>query len=112
MGLCAAAFAAALTAAAPAQAHEAQAHGTRAHGTRAHGSGKAVVHWELKAGGTDARFRGLSAVGRNTAWVAGSKGTVLRTTDGGAPGTTSRRPARPDWSSVTSRRSTPGAPWP
>lgn len=68
MGLCAAAFAAALTGAAPAQAHE---------------TGKAA-HWELKDSGTDARFRGLSAVSRDTAWVAGSKGTVLRTTDGGA----------------------------
>lgn len=68
MGLCATAFAAALTAAAPAQAH---------------GTGKAA-HWELKDSGTDVRFRGLSAVSRNTAWVAGSKGTVLRTTDGGA----------------------------
>lgn len=68
MGLCAAAFAAALTAAAPAQGRE---------------TGKAA-HWELKDSGTDARFRGLSAVSRNTAWVAGSKGTVLRTTDGGA----------------------------
>lgn len=40
--------------------------------------------WSLKATGTDARFRGLAAVSRGTAWVAGSKGTVLRTTDGGA----------------------------
>lgn len=67
MGLCAAAFAAALTAA-PAQAHE---------------PGKAA-HWAVKDSGTDVRFRGLSAVSRDTAWVAGSKGTVLRTTDGGA----------------------------
>ncbi|MFJ1559364.1 WD40/YVTN/BNR-like repeat-containing protein [Streptomyces mirabilis] len=67
VGLCAAAFAAALTAA-PAQAHEA---------------GKAA-HWALKDSGSDVRFRGLSAVSRDTAWVAGAKGTVLRTTDGGA----------------------------
>ncbi|MFI6494515.1 WD40/YVTN/BNR-like repeat-containing protein [Streptomyces sp. NPDC050564] len=66
VGLCAAAFAATLTA--PAQAHE---------------PAKAP-HWELKDSGTDVRFRGLSAVSRDTAWVAGSKGTVLRTTDGGA----------------------------
>ncbi|MFJ5553167.1 WD40/YVTN/BNR-like repeat-containing protein [Streptomyces sp. NPDC093225] len=39
--------------------------------------------WALKATGTDARFRGLAAVGRTTAWLAGSAGTVLRTTDGG-----------------------------
>lgn len=37
----------------------------------------------LKETGTDARFRGLDAVSRRTAWVAGSGGVVLRTTDGG-----------------------------
>ncbi len=42
-------------------------------------------HWELKDSGTpEVRLRGLSAVSRNTAWVAGTAGTVLRTTDGGA----------------------------
>ncbi|MFJ5303582.1 WD40/YVTN/BNR-like repeat-containing protein [Streptomyces sp. NPDC088350] len=42
-------------------------------------------HWELKdSGAADVRFRGLSAVSRDTAWVAGTAGTVLRTTDGGA----------------------------
>ncbi|MEV6174614.1 oxidoreductase [Streptomyces sp. NPDC051954] len=41
-------------------------------------------HWELKdSGTTDVRFRGLAAVSRGTAWLAGSAGTVLRTTDGG-----------------------------
>ncbi|GGU28615.1 oxidoreductase [Streptomyces violascens] len=49
----------------------AQAHG---HGTPA---------WQLKDTNTDARFRGLAAVSRSTAWVAGTKGTVLRTSDGG-----------------------------
>ncbi|MFD4018789.1 WD40/YVTN/BNR-like repeat-containing protein [Streptomyces sindenensis] len=39
--------------------------------------------WKLTDTGTDARFRGLAAVSRTTAWVAGSKGTVLRTSDGG-----------------------------
>ncbi|WP_037890861.1 oxidoreductase [Streptomyces sp. NRRL S-87] len=39
--------------------------------------------WALKDTGTDARFRGLAAVGRTTAWLAGSAGTVLRTADGG-----------------------------
>ncbi|MFI8100422.1 WD40/YVTN/BNR-like repeat-containing protein [Streptomyces sp. NPDC086023] len=39
--------------------------------------------WALKATGTEARFRGLAAVSRTTAWLAGSKGTVLRTADGG-----------------------------
>ncbi|MFB7499260.1 WD40/YVTN/BNR-like repeat-containing protein [Streptomyces sp. NPDC056161] len=42
-------------------------------------------HWELKDTGTPAaRFRGLSAVDRRTAWLAGTGGTVLRTSDGGA----------------------------
>ncbi|MCW5254186.1 WD40/YVTN/BNR-like repeat-containing protein [Streptomyces sp. SHP 1-2] len=42
-------------------------------------------HWELTdTGAPDARFRGLAAVDRRTAWAAGSGGTVLRTTDGGA----------------------------
>ncbi|MGW6570870.1 WD40/YVTN/BNR-like repeat-containing protein [Streptomyces sp. NPDC054945] len=40
--------------------------------------------WSLKdTGKGDVRFRGLAAVTRSTAWVAGSKGTVLRTVDGG-----------------------------
>ncbi|MFD5322453.1 WD40/YVTN/BNR-like repeat-containing protein [Streptomyces sp. NPDC127092] len=39
--------------------------------------------WRLTGTGTDARFRGLAAVSRSVAWAAGSKGTVLRTTDGG-----------------------------
>ncbi|GAA4234702.1 oxidoreductase [Actinomadura meridiana] len=39
--------------------------------------------WRLTPTGTDARFRGLAAVSRNTAWLAGSGGTVLRTTDAG-----------------------------
>ncbi|MGV9498581.1 WD40/YVTN/BNR-like repeat-containing protein [Streptomyces sp. NPDC003642] len=44
-----------------------------------------VPHWELKDTGTpDVRFRGLAAVNRHTAWAAGTSGTVLRTTDGGA----------------------------
>ncbi|GAA2502728.1 oxidoreductase [Streptomyces gobitricini] len=65
-GLCGAVLAAALTAA-PAQAAPST-------------EGPA---WGLKPTGTDARFRGLAAVSRSTAWVAGSRGTVLRTPDGG-----------------------------
>ncbi|WP_411072758.1 oxidoreductase [Streptomyces sp. cmx-4-25] len=42
-----------------------------------------AIGWRLAPTGTDARFRGLAAVDRRTAWVAGSRGTVLRTTDGG-----------------------------
>ncbi|MBB6414735.1 oxidoreductase [Streptomyces sp. AK010] len=68
MAVCAAALAA-LTAV-PAQAHEPLGRGP---------------HWELKdTGAPQARFRGLAAVSRTTAWVAGTGGTVLRTTDGGA----------------------------
>lgn len=72
------AYAAALAAvaaglAAPAQAYEAT------------GAGQRAPHWAAKdSGAADVRFRGLSAVSRNTAWVAGTAGTVLRTTDGGA----------------------------
>ncbi|MEU6477252.1 oxidoreductase [Streptomyces sp. NPDC047017] len=41
-------------------------------------------HWRLTDTGTPGvRFRGLAAVSRRTAWVAGTGGTVLRTTDGG-----------------------------
>ncbi|MEI5097464.1 oxidoreductase [Streptomyces sp. PmtG] len=43
----------------------------------------AALSWRLTPTGTDARFRGLAAVSRSTAWVAGSRGTVLRTADGG-----------------------------
>jgi len=39
--------------------------------------------WDLKPTGVDARFRGLSAVNAQVAWVGGSAGTVLRTTDAG-----------------------------
>ncbi|MER5375492.1 oxidoreductase [Streptomyces sp. NPDC002553] len=40
--------------------------------------------WALKdTGKPTVRFRGLAAVDRNTAWAAGSLGTVLRTADGG-----------------------------
>ncbi|GAA2589327.1 WD40/YVTN/BNR-like repeat-containing protein [Streptomyces tubercidicus] len=39
--------------------------------------------WRLKDSGSTARFRGLAAVSRTIAWVAGTAGTVLRTHDGG-----------------------------
>ncbi|WP_329222587.1 oxidoreductase [Streptomyces sp. NBC_01485] len=52
---------------------------------QAHTPGPAVPHWDLKDTGAPAvRFRGLAAVDRATAWVAGTQGTVLRTADGGA----------------------------
>jgi photosystem II stability/assembly factor-like uncharacterized protein len=40
--------------------------------------------WIVQASGTTASLRGVSAVDDRTAWVSGSKGTVLRTLDGGA----------------------------
>jgi photosystem II stability/assembly factor-like uncharacterized protein len=50
-----------------------------------HGQRHGAPHWQLKdTGRSDVRFRGLSAVSRTTAWVAGTGGTVLRTADGGA----------------------------
>ncbi|MEV3987941.1 oxidoreductase [Streptomyces sp. NPDC049837] len=73
VGLCGAALAAALTA--PAQAAD-----DRAAEVRAAAAGSV---WEPKPTGTEVRFRGLAAVSRSGAWVAGSKGTVLRTSDGG-----------------------------
>lgn len=39
--------------------------------------------WDLKQTDTTAQFRGLSALSREVAWASGSRGTVLRTTDGG-----------------------------
>ncbi|MFF3286584.1 WD40/YVTN/BNR-like repeat-containing protein [Streptomyces sp. NPDC003023] len=79
VGLCAAAVAAVL--AAPAQAAPAA---DRPTGTPAPGWDlKDTPGWDLKDTGTDVRLRGLAPVSRRTAWVAGSKGTVLRTVDGG-----------------------------
>lgn len=40
--------------------------------------------WELQSSGTDASFRGLSVVSDQIAWASGSKGTVIKTLDGGA----------------------------
>jgi len=39
--------------------------------------------WDVKPTGSTARFRGLAAVDAQTAWLGGSAGQVLRTTDGG-----------------------------
>ncbi|MGW2592225.1 WD40/YVTN/BNR-like repeat-containing protein [Streptomyces sp. NPDC001515] len=71
LGMCGAALAAVLSAPA---AHAAP-------GTP-HRTGHAPG-WTATDTGTDARFRGLAAVDRRTAWLAGSGGAVLRTTDGG-----------------------------
>ncbi|MER5435509.1 oxidoreductase [Streptomyces sp. NPDC002588] len=52
---------------------------------QANGYPQGAPHWALKdTAAPSVRFRGLSAVDRHTAWVAGTAGTVLRTTDGGA----------------------------
>ncbi|GAA2656997.1 oxidoreductase [Streptomyces aculeolatus] len=56
--------------------------GTRA-GTDRIGPERGLPGWKLKDTGSESRLRGLSAVGRDTAWASGSGGTVLRTTDGG-----------------------------
>ncbi|RKT79143.1 photosystem II stability/assembly factor-like uncharacterized protein [Terracoccus luteus] len=40
--------------------------------------------WSLSATGSEARFRGLAPVSKDVAWVSGTEGTVLRTTDGGS----------------------------
>jgi photosystem II stability/assembly factor-like uncharacterized protein len=39
--------------------------------------------WMLTPTGTESQLRGLDAVDAKTAWVSGSKGTILRTTDRG-----------------------------
>ncbi len=45
---------------------------------------RAQAHWRAQSSGTTADFRGLSAVSERVAWASGSRGTVARTTDGGA----------------------------
>lgn len=41
------------------------------------------IQWEAQSSGTTVSFRGVSTVSKNVAWISGSRGTVLRTTDGG-----------------------------
>ncbi len=81
LGICGAALAAALTV--PAQAYERTYGQAYERESGPAGQPGPTPGWQLKDSRTDVRFRGLSAVSRKTAWVAGSKGTVLRTTDGG-----------------------------
>ena len=48
------------------------------------------AQWQPQASNTTAAFRGLSAVNEQVAWASGTKGTFVRTTDGGrtwTPGT-------------------------
>lgn len=66
----------ALTLAAPARAGETPARAGETPAAPAPG-------WQSTPTGTDVRLRGLAAVDHRTAWAAGSKGTVLRTTDAG-----------------------------
>ncbi len=40
--------------------------------------------WTVTPTGTTEQFRGLAPVSRDVAWVSGTHGTVLRTTDGGS----------------------------
>ncbi|OLN82430.1 Ycf48-like protein [Colletotrichum chlorophyti] len=42
-----------------------------------------TLAWEILPTGSKQQFRGLSPVSDTTAWVSGTGGTVLRTTDGG-----------------------------
>lgn len=60
------------------------AHAPSAPGAVPDGAGWAAYGWDLRATGTQARLRGLAPVSRSVAWVSGSLGTVMRTTDGGA----------------------------
>ncbi|HCA84486.1 MAG TPA: oxidoreductase, partial [Streptomyces sp.] len=57
--------------------------GAPAHAVSSQDTASPGLGWQLTPTGTEARFRGLAAVSRDTAWAAGSGGTVLRTTDGG-----------------------------
>jgi photosystem II stability/assembly factor-like uncharacterized protein len=44
----------------------------------------AAQSWQPQQSGTTASLRGISAVNANVAWASGSKGTFLKTTDGGS----------------------------
>ena len=47
------------------------------------GGHRPTYQWELTPTGSASQFRGLAAVSKDVAWVAGSAGQVLRTVDGG-----------------------------
>ncbi len=47
------------------------------------GASMPSLSWTIQTSGTSESLRGLSAVDERTAWVSGSKGTILRTVDGG-----------------------------
>ena len=44
---------------------------------------QALAQWQIQSSGTTASFRGVAAVDANVCWASGSKGTILRTIDGG-----------------------------
>lgn len=46
-------------------------------------AGTARAEWIEQHSGTNARFRGVSAVNSSVAWASGERGTFARTTDGG-----------------------------
>src|SRR5437762_1040720 len=48
------------------------------------GSVLAHAQWSPQTSNTTAALRGLSVVNENVVWASGTKGTFLRTTDGGA----------------------------
>ena len=43
----------------------------------------AFAQWQMQQPGVDTELRGLSAVSAKIVWASGSKGTILRTVDGG-----------------------------
>jgi photosystem II stability/assembly factor-like uncharacterized protein len=53
-------------------------------GVIAFGAAVAQGTWTVQTSGVMATLRGVSAVTADVAWVSGTRGTVLRTTDGGA----------------------------
>jgi photosystem II stability/assembly factor-like uncharacterized protein len=60
------------------------ASGAPASGLASGKSSAADPHWVLKPTGSTQQFRGLDALDASTAWVGGSDGQVLKTSDGGA----------------------------
>lgn len=52
-------------------------------GTATQRQDNTVPRWEMQKSGTTASLRGVCAVSSTMAWVSGSNGTYLRTTDGG-----------------------------
>lgn len=47
-------------------------------------SAAVAAQWMPQSSGTNAEFRGLSVVNSTTVWASGTRGRVVRTTDGGA----------------------------